>query len=487
VAVKQTPEPNAASFEVFSALVAHELRTPVAAFLGYLELLQDEQVVSNPARLRDGLAIAHQRATQLGLIVSRLSDFASRSAGGAALMRPPGVVTLGDVLEEVATREAVAVEASAEALQSAVDADRLRIVLSELVDNAGRFGQVGGMVSLRAGVEGEPPRLVLRVVNEGDPIPDELRAAVFEPFRQGEDYLTRHHGGLGLGLTMARRAAESAGGTLLLEPGQPTTFQIALPLRSDALTREAQQLDRRAAHAEAQALLALQSVRHLRADNERERQAREQAVKEQLRAVDDFRAANRHALELAGRLDSAYLEIITALAKAVEVRDEYTGSHVERVCHYTMKIAEALKMSAETLRPLEFGAVLHDVGKIGVPDTILGKPAPLDDQEWQVMRRHPEIGRGVLEGISFLAPALDAVACHHERWDGRGYPRQLAGDEIPLAGRIVAVADAFDAMTTDRPYRKGLPVDEALAELERGKGKSFDPQIVEAFVASQRG
>jgi HD-GYP domain-containing protein (c-di-GMP phosphodiesterase class II)/anti-sigma regulatory factor (Ser/Thr protein kinase) len=485
--VSEDQEPNAASFEVFSALVAHELRTPVAAFLGYLEMLQDEQLSANPRLLRDGLAIAHQRASQLAEIVGRLTDFANRSAGSAALLRPPTVVTLGDVLEDIATRETVAVEASAEALQSAVDADRLRLILGELVDNAGRFGRLGGLITLRAGVEGEPPHVALRVVNEGEPIPDALRAAVFEPFRQGEDYLTRHHGGLGLGLTMARRAAEAAGGSLRLEQCEPTVFRVELPLRSDELTREAQQLDRRAAHAEAQALLALQSVRHLRVDNERERAAREQAVREQLRAVEDFRAANRHAVDLAGRLDSAYLEIITALAKAVEVRDEYTGSHVERVCHYTMKIAQALKMSAEALRPLEFGAVLHDVGKIGVPDTILGKPAPLDDREWQVMRRHPEIGRGVLEGISFLAPALDAVACHHERWDGRGYPRQLAGDEIPLAGRIVAVADAFDAMTTDRPYRKGLPVDQALAELQRGRGKSFDPQIVDAFVASQRG
>ena len=102
------------------------------------------------------------------------------------------------------------------------------------------------------------------------------------------------------------------------------------------------------------------------------------------------------------------------------------------------------------------------------------------------MRRHPEIGTAVLEGISFLTPALDAVASHHERWDGRGYPRALTKDEIPLAGRIVAVADAFDAMTTDRPYRKGLSVEEALAELDRGRSKSFDPEIVDAFVASQR-
>lgn len=359
-------------------------------------------------------------------------------------------------------------------------------MLSELLDNGRRFGAAGREVLIRADLEGDPPRLTMRVVNEGAAIPEALREAIFEPFRQAEQYLTRMHGGLGLGLTMARRAAEAAGGTLRLEPGEPTTFRFELPVRSDEVTRGVEQLDRRAAHAEAQALLAVQSLRRLRADNERERNARADAVAEQLKAVEDFRAAHRQALELAGQLDGAYLEIITALARAVEVRDEYTGTHVERVCRYSMQIAEALRLADEMLRPLEFGAILHDVGKIGVPDTILGKPAPLNDSEWEVMRRHPEMGRSVLEGISFLAPALNAVSCHHERWDGRGYPYNLAGAEIPLAGRIVAVADAFDAMTTDRPYRRGLPREVALRELECGKGTSFDPEIVDVFVSLHR-
>jgi HD-GYP domain-containing protein (c-di-GMP phosphodiesterase class II)/anti-sigma regulatory factor (Ser/Thr protein kinase) len=479
-------QPNGTSYEVFSALVAHELRTPVAAFLGYLELLQDDSMLEDPQALRRGLTIAHQRAVQLADVVGRLTDFANLASLGRPLVRPPAVVTLNDVFEEVATREAVAVEASAEALSSAVDADRLRLVLGELLENARQFGKQGSTVTLRAGVEGDPAHLAIRVLNDGDPIPADLRERMFQPFQQGESYLTRHHGGLGLGLALARRTAAAAGGALLLEPAEPTSFRIDLPLRTDELTREALSVDRRAADAEAQAMVAIQSLRRMRAETVRERSARAEAVRDQLKAVEDFRAAHRQAVDLASRLDSAYLEIITALAKAVEVRDEYTGSHVERVCNYTMQIAGALKMGAEALRPLEFGAVLHDVGKIGVPDTILGKPAPLDDREWQIMRRHPEIGKAVLEGISFLTPALDAVASHHERWDGRGYPHSLSKDEIPLSGRIVAVADAFDAMTTDRPYRKGLPVEEALAELERGKGKSFDPEIVDAFVQSQR-
>jgi HD-GYP domain-containing protein (c-di-GMP phosphodiesterase class II)/anti-sigma regulatory factor (Ser/Thr protein kinase) len=475
---------GAPPYDVVSALIAHELRTPVAGFVGYLELLQDETIQRDPVALRHGLRVVHERATQLSRIVRRLSSFSDLTST-VPLMRPPTTSTLGDVVEELVARDLASVDASADALAAAVDGDRLRLVLTELLDNAARFGSTRPDTMLRAGVEGEPPHLAIRVTSAGEPIPPEIREAIFEPFRQGESHLTRQHGGLGLGLALARRAAESAGGTLLLESDEPTTFRIDLPLRADDLTLGAQTLDRRAAHAEAQAMMAIRSLQRLRADNEKERAARALAVQEQLKAVEDFRSANRQAIDLAGRLDSAYLEIITALAKAVEVRDEYTGSHVERVCRYSMQIAQQLRMGDESRRQLEFGAVLHDVGKIGVSDAILGKPGPLDDQEWAMMKRHPDIGHDLLEGISFLAPALDAVSYHHERWDGRGYPRRLTGDEIPLAGRIVAVADAFDAMTTDRPYRRGLSVPVALAELHRGKGVSFDPNIVDAFVEAQ--
>jgi HD-GYP domain-containing protein (c-di-GMP phosphodiesterase class II) len=128
--------------------------------------------------------------------------------------------------------------------------------------------------------------------------------------------------------------------------------------------------------------------------------------------------------------------------------------------------------------------VLHDVGKIGVPDAILHKPGPLDPTEWSLMRHHPDIARRVLEGITFLAPSLDAVAAHHERWDGTGYPGGLAGEAIPLGGRIVAVADAYDAMVSDRVYRAGLPHSAALAELEEGRGTQFDPDVADAFLRS---
>ncbi|MGH2351406.1 MAG: HD-GYP domain-containing protein [Chloroflexota bacterium] len=220
----------------------------------------------------------------------------------------------------------------------------------------------------------------------------------------------------------------------------------------------------------------------LRQALEREQEARRQAEAQQLLVAQDFRAMYRKTLTLAGQLDQAYLETITALAKAVEARDLHTGNHVERVRRYSVYIAEHLGISGDERRSLEFGAVLHDVGKIGIPDSILSKRGPLDATEWQIMRRHPEIGRDVLASIAFLGPALDAVACHHERWDGLGYPFGLEGHAIPLAGRIVCVADAYDAMTTNRSYQAKRTVDDALAEIARGRGTQFDPDVADVLL-----
>jgi HD-GYP domain-containing protein (c-di-GMP phosphodiesterase class II) len=196
--------------------------------------------------------------------------------------------------------------------------------------------------------------------------------------------------------------------------------------------------------------------------------------------------------EVPGRPESAeprpaadrgiYLETITALARAVEVRDQYTGEHVRRVGRYSRRIGQALQLSEEQLWSLQVGGVLHDVGKIGVPDAVLGKDGPLNQEEWVALRRHPEIGHALLIGVVGLGPALEAVLHHHERWDGAGYPAGLAEGAIPLAGRVVAVADAFDAMTTPRPYRPRLELRAAVREIVRQRGHHFDPDIVAAFL-----
>jgi len=187
------------------------------------------------------------------------------------------------------------------------------------------------------------------------------------------------------------------------------------------------------------------------------------------------------------QLRQAYLDTVTAVANAIEARDPYTRGHTGRVTALARAIAHQMGWSEEQLSSLEIGALLHDVGKIGVADAILRKPGPLSAAEYAEIKMHPEVGRRMLQGIAYLESAIPGVLYHHERYDGQGYPAQLSGPEIPLAGRIMAVADAFDAMTSDRPYRRAMSPQAALAELERGAGTQFDPEVVAAFIRAWQG
>jgi len=180
-------------------------------------------------------------------------------------------------------------------------------------------------------------------------------------------------------------------------------------------------------------------------------------------------------------LEDAYRQTLKALTAALETRDAETHGHSERVVSFSLRLGRELGLDAERLRSLEFGALLHDIGKIGVPDAILRKPAGLTEGEWIKMREHPLHGQRILRGIEFLEGATRVVAQHHEKWDGSGYPLGLRGEQIDLNARIFAVADAFDAMVSDRVYRRGRPYEEAAAELEKFAGSQFDPHVVEAF------
>jgi HD-GYP domain-containing protein (c-di-GMP phosphodiesterase class II) len=180
-----------------------------------------------------------------------------------------------------------------------------------------------------------------------------------------------------------------------------------------------------------------------------------------------------------------FLSTVTALARAVELRDQYTGQHTQRVTAYSLLIAEQLRLTPEELRAIRLATPLHDIGKIGVPDAILSKPGRLTPAEFDTMKLHVLRGAGILQEIADLTAMIPIIRHHHERWDGRGYPDGLAGEAIPRGARIVAVADAFDAMTSDRPYRPAMSPEAAFAELQRQAGSQFDPQCVDAFL-SQR-
>jgi HD-GYP domain-containing protein (c-di-GMP phosphodiesterase class II) len=183
-------------------------------------------------------------------------------------------------------------------------------------------------------------------------------------------------------------------------------------------------------------------------------------------------------------MEHSYVQTIAALARTVDLKDAYTGGHTDRVSFYAYAIARKLNPELLHERNFKYSLLLHDIGKIGIAEDIMGKAEKLTDEEWQILKGHPQKAVEILKGIEFLMPALSAVRSHHERWDGKGYPDGLKGEEIPLAARIIALADSFDAMTTNRPYRKGMSMDEAKQEIMRQSGFQFDPNVVEAFFES---
>jgi HD-GYP domain-containing protein (c-di-GMP phosphodiesterase class II) len=181
------------------------------------------------------------------------------------------------------------------------------------------------------------------------------------------------------------------------------------------------------------------------------------------------------------RAADGYRAVVRSLAAAIEARDGYTGGHSDEVQRLSTAVARRLGLDKAAIEQIRTVALLHDVGKIGIPDHVLHNPDPLTREEWAVMRQHPVIGERILEPLPGLSEVAHAVRHEHERWDGTGYPDGLAGDDIPLAARVFAVADALDALTTDRPYRRGTRFSRARDEIRNNAGSQFDPEVVAAF------
>jgi len=180
----------------------------------------------------------------------------------------------------------------------------------------------------------------------------------------------------------------------------------------------------------------------------------------------------------------AYDNTLAGWASALELRDKETEGHTRRVAHLSIQLAQALGISDNDLVHIYRGALLHDIGKMGIPDSIVLKPGELTEYEWGIMRKHPQYAFELLLPISFLRPALDIPYCHHEKWDGTGYPRGLNAEQIPLGARVFAIIDVWDALTSDRPYRKAWTKEQALGYIKEQSGKHFDPKVVEAFLAN---
>lgn len=186
--------------------------------------------------------------------------------------------------------------------------------------------------------------------------------------------------------------------------------------------------------------------------------------------------------QLYNSLKQSYLESIKTLVSAIEAKDPYTAGHSERVRKYALRIARQLKLSHKQIEALDYAGYLHDIGKIGISDSLLTKPKALTPEEYDIIKEHPKIGHNILKHARHLSDACEIIRFEHERYDGAGYPNNLKKNDIPIGARIIAVADAYDAMTTDRPYRKALNKKEAIQRLQHGSGTQFDPKVVRAFL-----
>lgn len=201
-----------------------------------------------------------------------------------------------------------------------------------------------------------------------------------------------------------------------------------------------------------------------------------------IRQNDSLVMKNTEIEKAYAQLDDSYRGTLLTLSNAIDVRDPYTAGHSERVTTLSLRLASKLGMSDEKMRALEYAALFHDIGKLGIPEAILLKAGKLTEDEFEMIKKHPDIGVSVLENIGFLNDALPIIRHHHERYCGSGYPEGLAGDLIPLGSRIIAIADTYDAMTSDRPYRKGLGHKIAIQEIERNRGIQFDSRLVDLFL-----
>jgi putative nucleotidyltransferase with HDIG domain len=187
-------------------------------------------------------------------------------------------------------------------------------------------------------------------------------------------------------------------------------------------------------------------------------------------------------LDIAELLEKTHFETIMAFSDALEARDQYTAGHSRRVMEYSKSIGERMRLDKQDIEDLKKSALLHDIGKIGIPDTILKKQGKLTDEEYAIIKSHPETGTAILKNIKSFKHLVPAVFHHHEQFDGEGYPNGIKGKEIPLYARIIAITDTFDAMTSSRSYRNALSFRTALSELERRKGTQFDPDIADIFI-----
>ncbi|MBI3928200.1 MAG: HD domain-containing protein [Armatimonadetes bacterium] len=462
--------------DVFLSIVSHELRTPLTVIKGHLHLLRrllgKKEAEST---IQECLGDAQQASLRLEQLVEELLNFSGIKSGVSDFK--PTRLSIARMLsnirgemEPLARRRDCDLDFRLPSDPLMVEADprRLREAISHVVRNAILFNRPLGTVSVEAARKDSG--VTIRIRDTGCGIPSEDQARVFDPFYQTGNPLTRGSEGLGLGLSVARHIVEAHGGKLELASrlGEGTTVTLGLPLEL-AQTKAAPERELEAPPPTAEAGDGNELVRY---------------AQELHAAFESERVRRKHLEELNRELERTFIETLATLVSMVDLRGSHATSHVDRVSYYARAIARRLDPELPQRRDFVYSLLLYDVGKIGVAEALLQKVEQLSEEELRMVRAHTEIGANLLSSIRYLEPAIAGVRNHHERWDGTGYPDGLSGQDIPLVARIIAVADAFDAMTVDRPYRKALGALEAREEIVRNSGTHFDPQIVQALLES---
>ena len=466
--------------DIFIALVSHELKTPLSIIKGYLYLLQE---VLNKATIEQdvsGFMNPITKATdRLENLIGELLDFSRMKSGLMTFEKKE--INVPDFLKlclndfkSIFDEKKIQIVLEAENTFRPIKADheRLKEAFSHFIRNALNFTPPGGKFKVRYRDEGI--WVEVHFIDNGVGISQDKLDKVFNPFYQTADYMTRAVGGMGLGLPIAKHIIEDHGGNIRVESthGEGTTFIIRLPRSyqdakeivaelKQTYPKQIEELSKNLKATQQQLLSYSQQLSGM--------YAREKQRTEQLE-------------ETLNELERTFIKTLAALSRMVDIKDAYTSNHTDRVSFYAIEIAKKLNPELLNDRNFKYSLLLHDIGKIGITEEILGKVGKLSDEELHILRAHSEKSVEILKDVEYLAPALNAIRSHHERWDGKGYPDGLKAEEIPLSARIIAVADSFDAMTTDRPYRKGLSLEIARGEIESHAGDQFDPEVVRCFL-----
>jgi HD-GYP domain-containing protein (c-di-GMP phosphodiesterase class II)/two-component sensor histidine kinase len=465
------------------SLISHELRTPLTYISASLEML--EIAYENPgmdAEVNRFLNIIDQGVKQLNSTIDELLLFSSlESDPKAKEVQPQPDVDVQQLVVEVLNILKPTYQAKKQVLEVSIqddlpllrmDASKLSEIVLQLLSNAIKFTPAKGHI--RVLVMRADTWLHMVVSDTGPGIAPELRERIFDPFYQKEDYLIREHGGLGLGLTLVQRLCHAIGARLEVFPEEGmytgTNFQVRLPLQLPTY-EQGPELKK-----------ALEQMQQLSLSNA-EKEAQLHSLKSQLiRYTEDLQRASQSNDQKQSALDTIYLEMMSGFAAALEVRDPFTRGRSQRIASYASLLADEAGLSVEEQARLQQACLLCDIGYIGISDAVLHKEKDrLSDEELAHIHSHPRIAAEMLKHIHSFEPVVPLILYHHENFDGSGYPEGLSGDKIPYLSRLMRVVDAFDAMISERSYRKRFAPDYALQEIHRFAGSQFDPEIVKLF------